>query len=282
MKKNPLSSPKVTAEHVSRKAVIYLRQSSERQVKMNLESRRLQYGLVERAKVLGFRRVEVIDCDLGSSASVGARQRDGFEHLMSSVALGEVGLVLSREVSRLSRSDKDWCRLLEVCHLFSTLIGDAEQIYDLDLMDDQLLLGIKGTLSVVELKVLKLRMLEGMQSKARRGELVRLLPPGYVRDGSTEVVRDPDRRIQEAIELLFKKFAQIGSIRQTFLWFHHQGMELPVNKPGAKKMRVVWQLPTRSFISHVLHNPFYTGAYVWGQRPTETVLKDGMPTKRAA
>mgnify|MGYP000041109168 CR=1 FL=1 len=281
MKKELLSNPKITAEHLSRKAVIYLRQSSERQVRENRESRRLQYGLVERAKRLGFRQVEVIDIDLGLSASAGAGLRKGFEHLISAVALGEVGLVLSREVSRLSRSDKDFCRLLEVCRLFSTLIGDAEQIYDLDLMDDQLILGIKGTLSVVELKVLKLRMIEGMKAKARRGKLLRLLPPGYVRHGSSEVVKDPDRRIQQAIELLFAKFHQIESIRQTFLWFHHQGIELPVNKAGASGMRVVWQLPTRSFISSVLHNPFYAGAYVWGQRPIETVLKDGKLTKRA-
>lgn len=282
MKRNLASSPKITAEHLSRKAVVYVRQSSPQQVTRNQESRRLQYDLAERAKALGFRQVEIIDCDLGSSASLGAGEREGFEHLMSTVALGEVGLVLSREVSRLSRTDKDWCRLLEMCHLFSTLIGDADQIYDLHSMDDQLVLGIKGTLSVVELKVLKLRMVEGMRAKARRGELVRLLPPGYVRDGSDQVVKDPDQRVQESIQLVFEKFRQILSIRQTFLWFHHEGIELPVNQRRGRKMQVVWQLPTRSFISSVLHNPFYAGAYVWGQRPTEKVIVEGKVRKRAA
>jgi DNA invertase Pin-like site-specific DNA recombinase len=272
---------KITAAHLERQAVVYLRQSSQRQVEENTESQRLQYALVDRARKLGFREVEVIDCDLGSSAAVGAPERQGFKRLIASVALGEVGMVLCRELSRLSRSDRDFCQLLEVCQLFGTLLGDAEQIYDLALLDDQLILGIKGTLSVVELKVLKLRLIEGMQEKARRGELVRLLPPGYVRDSDGKVLKDPDARVREAMELLFRKFREMWSIRQAFLWFHSEGIELPVNKQQGEGMKILWQLPTYSFVRNVLQNPFYAGAYVWGQRPVEMALVDGRLLKRS-
>ena len=165
------SHPKITSQHLNKKAIIYLRQSSLRQVQENTESQRLQYALKDRARDFGFNDVEVIDCDLGSSAAVGAKSRDGFKQLLASVTLGEVGIVMSREVSRLSRTDKDWCHLLELCQVFGTLIGDADQVYDLGTMDDQLIMGIKGTLSVVELKILKSRLLSGQEEKARRGEL---------------------------------------------------------------------------------------------------------------
>lgn len=140
---------KIGADHLERIAVVYLRQSSEWQVQHNKESQRLQYALVDRVKSLGWSRVEVIDSDLGSSAAVGAACREGFDRLIGMVAKGEVGIVMSREVSRLSRTDKDWCRLFEVCQIFGTLIGDAEHIYDLNTMDDQLILGIKGTMVTI-------------------------------------------------------------------------------------------------------------------------------------
>ncbi len=155
-----------------------MRQSSERQVKENTASQRLQYALAGRARALGWQEGETIDTDLGCSAAIGAGPREGFERLVAAVALGEVGIVLSREVSRLSRTDKDWCHLLEVCQIVGTLIGDAEQSSDLELMDDQLVLGIQAPLSIVERTVLKLRLLQGMEEKARRGELKRLLPVG--------------------------------------------------------------------------------------------------------
>jgi len=274
------ANPKLTPERLERKAIVYLRQSSERQVQQNLESQRLQYALVDRARALGWTQVEVIDSDLGWSAAMGAAPREGFARLLASVALGEVGLVLSREVSRLSRTDKDWCHLLEVCQLFDTLIGDAEQVYDVSLIDDQLVLGIKGTLSVVELKVLKLRLLQGMEAKARRGELVRILPPGYVTDGTGKVVKDPNVRVQEAMGLIFRTFRETWSIRQTFKWFHAQGIELPVNRKRDGRVEVVFQLPTHSFIGDVLRNPIYAGAYVYGRRPVELTLVDGRLQKR--
>src|ERR1700720_4797735 len=147
-----LCNPKIKPEHLARKAIVYLRQSSEKQVRQNKESQRLQYDVAERMRSLGWKAVEIIGTDLGSSAGIASARREGFERVLSSVALGEVGIVGSWEVSRLSRTDRDWCRLLEVCQIFETLIADEQHIYDLNSLDDQLVLGIKGTLSVVELK----------------------------------------------------------------------------------------------------------------------------------
>src|SRR4051794_2969976 len=193
-----LYSPKIKPEHLARKAIVYLRQSSERQVRQNLESQRLQYELAERIRGLGWQEIEVIDRDLGCSAAMSSASREGFERVLSSVALGEVGIVVSREVSRLSRTDKDWCRLVEVCQIFGTLIGDEQQVYDLNYLDDQLVLGIKGTLSVVELKIIRQRMLAGQEAKARRGELFKRLPIGYARYPVDKITFHPDRRVCEA------------------------------------------------------------------------------------
>jgi len=271
---------KVTDAHLSRKAIVYLRQSTDRQVLRNTESLKLQYDLVHRAKDLGFPEVELIESDLGKSASVGAKRREGFDRLIAAVAVGEVGIVLSREVSRLSRTDKDWCRLLEVCQVFGTLIGDEEQLYDLSVADDQLILGIKGTMSVVELNVLKIRMQSGMEAKARRGELVRVLPAGYVYDKAGKVVKDPDLRVQQAIDLAFRVFRETGSIRKTFLWFRQERIELPVNRMGGGRAQVIWQLPKRSTLDWLFGNPFYAGAYFWGRHPMERVVVDGRVRKR--
>ncbi len=276
-----LAQHKITPEHLGRKAVVYLRQSSPGQVKNNVESQRLQYDMAQHAQQLGWRNVESIDMDLGKSAGVGAAVRQGFEHLLTQVATHQVGIIFSRELSRLLRTDRDFCQLMEVCQLFDTLLGDSEQIYDLSLMDDQLVLGIKGTLSVVELRTMKLRLLQGQESKARRGELFRLLPPGYVLnpDGNN-VVKDPDLRVQEMMALVFRKFGELWSLRQTMLWFHDNQVELPVNKVRGGQRRLAWQLPTYSFISDVLHNPLYAGAYVYGRRPREVTLIEGRPIKR--
>src|SRR6516225_4298647 len=212
-----LYNPKIKPEHLARKAIVYLRQSSEKQVRQNKESQLLQYAVAERVRALG------------SSAGLASAQREGFERVLSLVALGEVGIVGSREVSRLSRTDKDWCRLLEVCQIFGTLIADEQQVYDLNYLDDQLVLGIKGTLSVVELKVIRQRLLAGQESKARRGELFKRLPIGYARDPLGKVVFHPDRRVCEALQLVFAKFRELWSVRQTFQWFRDHDVELPAN-----------------------------------------------------
>src|SRR5262252_5647796 len=223
-------------------------------------------------RALGWQQVEIINNDLGSSAGLAAAQREGFERVLSSVALGEVGVVGSREVSRLSRTDKDWCRLLEVCQIFGTLIADEQQVYDLNNLDDQLVLGIKGTLSVVELKVIRQRLLAGQESKARRGELFKRLPSGYARDPVGKIMLHPDRRVCEAIQLIFAKFRELWSVRQTFQWFRDHDVELPANP--IQGTRLIWKIPSQSLIRDILRNPFYAGAYVWGRRPVTTVLVD--------
>jgi DNA invertase Pin-like site-specific DNA recombinase len=273
-----LCSPKVKPEHLARKALVYLRQSSDKQVRQNKESQRLQYDVAERMRNLGWKEVEIINSDLGCSAGIASARREGFERVLSAVALGEVGIVGSWEVSRLSRTDKDWCRLLEVCQIFGTLIADEQHIYDLNSLDDQLVLGIKGTLSVVELKVLRQRMQAGQESKARRGELFKRLPIGYVLDELGKVAFHPDRRVYEALQLVFIKFREMWSVRQTFQWFRDHDVELPANPIYGT--RLVWKIPSHSLIRDVLCNPFYAGAYVWGRRPVATMLVDGRLEKR--
>lgn len=272
--------PKVTPDRLARKAIVYVRQSSERQVLHNKESQRLQYSLVDRAQHLGWIEVEVIDCDLGVSAAAGAAPRQGFDQLLASVARGEVGIVLSREVSRLSRNDRDWCSLLEVCKLFGTLLGDAEQIYDLHSMDDQLVLGIKGTMSVAELNILKMRCVAGQEAKARRGALYRTLPPGYVLNLEGHPVKDPNERVQQAISLVFIRYRELWSVRQTMRWFHEHGVELPYNRKGGGRAWIAWQLPTYGLVQDILQNPFYAGAYTYGRRTHKMVLEGGRVRKK--
>src|ERR1700760_504849 len=271
-------SPRIKPEHLACKAIVYLRQSSEKQVRQNTESQLLQYAVAERVRALGWKQVEIITSDLGLSAGIASAQREGFERVLSWVALGEVGIVGSREVSRLSRTDKDWCRLLEVCQIFGTLIADEQQVYELNNLDDQLVLGIKGTLSVVELKVIRQRMLAGQEAKARRGELFKRLPIGYARDPVGKIMFHPDRRVCEAIQLVFAKFRELWSVRQTFQWFRDHDLELPVNP--IQGTRLIWKVPSQSLIRDILANPFYAGAYVWGRRPVTTLLVGGRLEKR--
>ena len=278
---NLKKTSKIDSSHRARKAIVYIRQSTVKQVRYNQESQRLQYALTERAQALGFSQVEVIDKDLGISAGSGARQRPGFQQLLTDVALGDVGIILSRELSRLSRTDKDWCHLMEVCQIFGTLLGDEQEIYDTNTVDDQLILGIKGTISVAELNVLKLRMQQGKDAKARRGELYCTIASGYVRDGVALLI-DPNQRVQEAIRLIFSKFNELTSVRQTYIWFMDNHIQVPVRKSitGGVKTDVVWKLPAQTFIPSVLHNPVYAGAYVYGRRPMEKVFDDGRIRRR--
>lgn len=277
--KNSQINSRITESHLNRKAVIYLRQSSQRQVRLNKESQRLQYALEDKAKEWGWKEVEVIDSDLGSSAAPGTLQRVGFDRLTTGVALGEVGIIFSREASRLSRTDKEWCQLLEVCGIFNTLISDGEQVYDSNCSDDQLILGIKGTLSVVELKILKTRMLAGMEEKARRGEFKRMLSPGFIWNKDGKIVKDPDERVREAVRLVFDKFREIQSIRQTFLWFHCQNIELPVTRDIGGHKEIVWQLPKKSYITQLLQNPLFAGVYVWGRESAKLDYVNGRVVK---
>lgn len=274
---------KIREDHVRRVAVVYLRQSSMKQVRHNLESQRLQYALADRATRLGFKRVEVVDTDLGVSAAAGASIRPGFERVLSMVAQGGVGIILSREVSRLSRNDQDWCRLMEICQVFDTLIGDEEHVYDPSQMDDQLVLGIKGTLSVVELGVLRMRMLRGREAKAARGRLKFRLPPGYIHDADDHPVKSPDARTREAIELVFQRFRELRNARRLHVWFHDERIEMPVfQHAGSSKGRIEWQLPGIQYLTGILKNPFYAGAYVYGRRPRHATVVEGKVVKRSA
>lgn len=216
---------RINEGHLNRKAIIYVRQSTDRQLQKNKESQRLQYGLQDKAKKWGWKDVEIIDSDLGSSAAVGACERRGFERITSLVAVGGAGIIFSREASRLSRTDKDWCRLLEVCNVFDTLISDGDQVYDCNCVDDQLILGIKGTISSVELKILQTRLVAGMEAKAKRGKFKRQIPPGYIWDASEKVVKDPNQRIRNTIELgaVFpvSRFVQLISSIKSISWKFH-------------------------------------------------------------
>ncbi len=276
MNSNPSSlllsgAGKIQRVHLDRVAIVYVRQSTLQQIERHRESTRLQYGLVERALELGWakQRVVVIDEDLGRSGAT-AEGRLGFQRLVAEVSLDHVGIVLGIEMSRLARSSRDWYQLLEVCALFSTLIGDLDGIYDPGSYNDRLLLGLKGTMSEAELHILKQRMLEGKKAKARRGELVLLLPMGYIRRPSGEVIKDPDEQAQAVIELVFEVFARRGTIHAVLQHLVEHAIELPYRvSSGASKGELQWRRPNRVTLSNLLHNPAYAGAYAYGRRPTD-------------
>ena len=216
---------KIMPEHLTRLAILYIRQSTPDQVAHNLESKRRQYGLSDRARQLGWSDVVVIDDDLGRSG--GGVARPGFEKLLAAICEGRVGAVVSIEASRLARNGRDWHTLLEFCGLVGTLIVDEDGVYDPRHPNDRLLLGMKGTMSEMELSVLRQRSLEALKQKARRGELFMTVAVGYVRIGDTRIEKDPDRRIVEALDLVFAKFAEMQSVRQVHLWLRHERIPLP-------------------------------------------------------
>jgi DNA invertase Pin-like site-specific DNA recombinase len=222
-------NPKISDYHLARAAIIYIRQSSERQVQQNVESARLQYALVERAAQLGWAQPLVIDEDLGKSASYEV-QRSGFQRLVTQVSMGEVDIVISLEATRLARNNRDWHQLIDVCTIFDTLIGGHQGVYDPKDLNDLLLLGMKGTMSGAELNLIKFRMRQGRLSKARRGALYSTLPPGYMLCEDNSVDRVADIQEQQAIELIFSKFKELGSARHTYLWFVEQNIAVPVNR----------------------------------------------------
>src|SRR5215213_10032391 len=253
----------VTARHLSRKAVIYIRQSTPHQVLTNQESLRLQYALHQRARDLGWAEtgIQIIDTDLGLSGATATR-REGFRDLIARVTLGEVGLVLSSEVTRLARNCSDWYPLLDLCGYRQCLIGDRDGVYDPGSANGRLLLGLEGTISEVELHTLCGRLTAGLLSKAERGELALLLPTGLVRGASGVVAKHPDREVQERIGLVFSAFLELGSIGKVLRWFRARGLSLPrLDRFG----EVVWRTPREGMIASVLKNPAYAGAFVYGR-----------------
>jgi DNA invertase Pin-like site-specific DNA recombinase len=258
---------KVRAEHLRRRAYLYIRQSTLRQVFENTESTKRQYALRDRAAALGWpiERIHVIDSDLGRSGAR-ADHRDGFQRLTSEVALGRAGIVLGLEVSRLARNNADWHRLLELAALSHTLILDEDGIYDPAHFNDRLLLGLKGTMSEAELHVLKARLQGGIRNKARRGELELALPIGLAYGADGAVVLDPDRQIQETVRLLFETFRQCRSASAVVRRFQHEGWRFPRRiRRGVGKGDVLWGAVDHSRVVQILHNPRYAGAFVYGR-----------------
>lgn len=270
---------KITEDHLRRPAYVYVRQSTMFQVQHNLESQRRQYALMERAKQLGWIQVEVIDEDLGCSGS-GSVVRKGFERLVASVCLGEVGAVLSLEASRLARNNRDWHQLVDLCSLTATLLIDHDGIYDPRHLNDRLLLGLKGTMSEFELGLFRQRSVEALKAKARRGELYYTVPIGYLRVGDDRCEKDPDRRIQHALRTVFEKFGEMGSARQVLLWCRQENFLLPCVKYGPQGRHVEWRLPVYNTVHNLLSNPIYAGAYAFGRRTTKTEVVDGRARKR--
>ena len=231
---------KITSDHLARSALVYVRQSTADQVLNHHESRRRQYALVERARALGWAAVEVIDDDLGRSGSGIARP--GFEKLLAAICQGRVGAVVSIEASRLARNGRDWHTLLEFCGLVGTLILDEDGVYDPRHPNDRLLLGMKGTMSEMELSLFRQRSLEALKQKARRGELFLTDAVGYLKVTHDRIEKDPDRRVQEAIALVFAKFAELQTVRQVLLWMRQERLPLPAVGYGLEGRSVTWKL----------------------------------------
>ena len=264
---------RISPEHLARAAFVYVRQSSVYQVLNNLESQRRQYGLAERARQLGWEDVQIVDDDLGRSGA--GTPRPGFEKRLAAICEGRVGAVVSLEASRLARNGRDWHTLLEFCGLVDTLIVDEEAIYDPRSPNDRLLLGMKGTMSEMELSLFRQRSVEAMRQKARRGELHLTVAVGYVKTDDDRIEKDPDRRVQDGIELVFRKFAEFQSIRQVLLWFRQENIPVPAIVQGRGKRPIEWKMPGYHTLHHILTNPVYAGSYAYGRRGTRVTIEDG-------
>ena len=269
---------KITADHLARRACVYIRQSTPEQVRHNLESKRRQYGLVDRARALGWQEIDVIDDDLGISGS-GIR-RPGFERLLAAVCDGQVGAVFSIEASRLARTNREWHTLLEFCSIVGVLLIDAEAVYDPRLTNDRLLLGMKGTISEMEVASFRERAQAAILQKAQRGALVRRVPIGYVKGTEDRIEKDPDARIRAAIDLIFRKFAELGSVRQVFFWLDRQQIQLPIAKGPEETQEIVWRPARYHAVLSVLKNPIYAGAYAYGRSKTVFGLEGGQKRVR--
>ncbi|MGM9319381.1 recombinase family protein [Deinococcus aquaticus] len=267
----PRRHHKIEVNHLDRLAIVYVRQSTLAQLQHHQESTRLQYALVHHAAELGWApdRVLVIDDDQGKSGTT-ATGRPGFTRLVTEVSLGHVGLILGIEMSRLARSNRDWHHLLEVCALFQTLIGDADGIYNPADYNDRLLLGLKGTMSEAELHILKNRMHQGKLNKARRGELGITMPTGYIRDAYGEIQMDPDEQVQQVIQLIFRKFEELGTVHALLRYLVEHQVQLGVReRTRAGGGRLTWRRPNRMTLQNLLHNPIYAGVYAYGRRQVD-------------
>ena len=266
-------SDKIKPPHLARKAILYIRQSSAHQVHHNLESQRLQYAMQDRLRHLGWREIEVVDDDLGRSAA-GLVTRAGFARMVAEVCLGQVGAVAAREVSRFARNSREWQQLVEVCRVVDTVLIDLDTVYSPRHSNDRLLLGLKGSLNEYELDLLRQRSVEARRAKARRGELLVSAAVGYLKTDAPHVEKDPDRRVQEAIALVFRKFVELGTVRQTLWWFLEHGLQLPV-RPVSRE--IIWRRPSYGMLYRILSSPVYGGAYAYGKSERTLHYDQGEP-----
>jgi DNA invertase Pin-like site-specific DNA recombinase len=265
---------KITSSHLQRTAYVYVRQSTTHQVRHHRESRQRQYALATRAQELGFVRTVVIDEDQGKSGS-GSQQRAGFGQLLAAVCEGQAGAVLALEASRLARNNRDWHHLVDLCALTTTLIIDADGVYDPRHVNDRLLLGLKGSMAEFELGLLRQRARVAFEQKIARGCALWELPIGLVRDEASRVEKVADRQVLEAIASVFRKFRELGSARQTMLWYRDERISLPESVRGTKGHEIVWRTPTASRIRQILRNPAYAGALAYGKTTAKTIVSDG-------
>src|SRR5437870_7926651 len=265
---------KITADHLDRTALIYVRQSTPGQVHDHAESRRRQYALVEVARDLGFQRVETIDDDLGVSGS-GVAERPGFQRLITIVCSGTAGAVLALEASRLARNDRDWSQLVELGAITNVVLIDHDGIYDPRLVNDRLLLGLTGITCGFGRATLRQAGLEAQRTKAQRGELWMHLPVGLVYGPTGAIELDPDVRVQQAIRLVLQKFDELGSTRQVLLWLRRERISVPVTRGGKHGRSTEWALPNYTRVHAIITNPFLAGVYVYGKSESRTMIVDG-------
>jgi DNA invertase Pin-like site-specific DNA recombinase len=273
-----ITSELVTPVHLARKAIIYIRQSTPNQALSNQESLRLQYALEQRPLSLGWQPedVEIIDADLGLTGA-SAQHREGFKELISRVTLGQVGIILSSEVTRLSRNCSDWYPLLDLCGYKNCLIADGDGVYDPATPNGRLLLGLKGQLSELELHTIRARMTAGLLNKAKRGELALKLPVGLVRQDDGTVVKDPNREVQERLDLIFNTFLQRKSASKVLRFFNDHQLLIPRRDRFGD---LVWKKPSVAAILEILKNPAYAGAFVYGRTRTTRDPSGKVTTKR--
>ena len=262
---------KITADHLARKAIVYVRQSSAHQVRHNTGSQAWQYDLETRAKALGWPEVTFVDQDLGLSGS--GTERPGFQSMLAAVCDRKVGIILSVDATRLARNARDWHTLLEFCGIVDCLLADEQMVYDPRVPTDRMVLGMQGAMSELELSNIRRRSIEGRNRKAARGELFLFVAVGYRRVGKNEIEKDPDRRVRAAIELVFRKFDKLQSVRQVHLWFRDESLELPSQPTGEDQIR--WQLPNYARVHAILTNPVYAGIYAYGRTANHVEIRDG-------